>query len=579
MEQALETEDPGRVAKADEAFALARAVRAVVRSEFEAPVAAITGLIEIVLEDAVRDGGSRHVGDLETMRSAAHRLAHFITSMLDTADFEQSFARHDADAVASALRHDLRTPLTVIIGYGELVAEEAREDVRSSLLGPLEDALDAARRLLGHIDGMVVFVGMDADGSGPVDDGARADQPLVQQAIQTVRAVLRDAPEIEPGIMGRILVVDSNVSTLDLLSRRLARDGHRAQTAETGAAGLALVASGQFDLVLLDLMLPDVSGLDVLRRLKTNPATAPMPVVMTSALDEVATAVRCIEAGADDYLAKPVNTVLLRARIAASLDRKFLRDREIAITQALRAEQERSEALLRNVLPEVIVERLRDGETDIADPFEDVTILFCDLVGFTNLASSLQPAATLALLNGIFSGFDSLAAEFGLEKIKTMGDSYMAAGGLPERRADHAAAVADMALRMPEVVRQVSLEVGQRLDVRIGLHSGPVVAGIIGTQKFVYDVWGDTVNIASRMEHLSEPGRIQVSGATRTALGPDYLFEERSPLHVKGKGTMQTFFLVGRRDGARTGPPPLAQAPASTSKRPESLVGRRPERR
>src|SRR5205085_10377499 len=185
------------------------------------------------------------------------------------------------------------------------------------------------------------------------------------------------------------------------LSRRLTRDGHLITTAENGAAALALAGSSKFDLVLLDLMMPGLSGFEVLCRLKADERTGDIPVVMISALDEIDSAVRCIEAGAEDYLPKPFNPVLLRARIAACLERKRLLDE-------LRAEQQRSEALLLNILPRAVIARMRQGETQIADLIPEATVLFSDLVDFTGLSATLAPEETVKLLGILFSQFDDL---------------------------------------------------------------------------------------------------------------------------------------------------------------------------
>ena len=340
-------------------------------------------------------------------------------------------------------------------------------------------------------------------------------------------------------------MVDDNAANRDLLSRRLARDGHLVTMAENGAAALALANSGSFDLVLLDLMMPGLSGFEVLCCLKADECTRDIPVVMISALDEIDSTVRCIEAGAEDYLPKPFNPVLLRARINACLEKKQLRDRERAIAEELRGEKERSEALLLNILPRTIIDRLRQGETVIADRVADATILFADLVDFTALAARFPPERTVELLGGLFAEFDAIAARLGLEKIKTTGDGYMVAGGLPlpEPRPDHAAAVAEMALAMHEAAATAAPGFGERLQLRIGVHSGALIAGVIGTHKFVYDVWGDTVNTAKRMESYGAPGRIHVSTATRQMIGDGFHFEPREPLAIKGKGVMETYFL------------------------------------
>lgn len=209
----------------------------------------------------------------------------------------------------------------------------------------------------------------------------------------------------------------------------------------------------------------------------------------------------------------------------------------------LRAEQERSEALLLNTLPRPILDRLRRGETVIADRIDVATILFCDIVDFTTLAGRLAPERMIDLLGQLFARFDALAAEHGVEKIKTVGDCYMAVGGVPETRPDHAIAVAAMAVAMRDAAEATAIAVGEQVQLRIGVHSGPLIAGVIGTVKFVYDVWGDAVNTAKRMESSGLPGRIHVSAATRRMIGDEFSFEPRDPVAIKGKGLMETYFL------------------------------------
>jgi class 3 adenylate cyclase len=296
-------------------------------------------------------------------------------------------------------------------------------------------------------------------------------------------------------------------------------------------------------LVLLDLIMPEMNGFDVLRRLKATEHTSHVPVIVISALDELDSVVRCIESGAEDYLTKPFNPVLLRARINASLEKKRLRDRERKFIQDLEQERQRSESLLLNILPQIVVDRMRDGEKVIADRIIDVTILFCDLVGFTALSQELSADRTIAFLSRIFSAFDRLALEHGVEKIKTIGDAYMVAAGVPEPQADHVLRIVTLAPRMLEMVDVVAKETGLKLQARIGIHTGPIVAGVIGTHKFVYDVWGDTVNTASRMESHSLAGRIQISAATRAALGNRFELEPRGMVDIRGKGMMETYFL------------------------------------
>ncbi|MBD2112810.1 MULTISPECIES: adenylate/guanylate cyclase domain-containing protein [Cyanophyceae] len=221
---------------------------------------------------------------------------------------------------------------------------------------------------------------------------------------------------------------------------------------------------------------------------------------------------------------------------------------ELEITlKELNKEKERSEQLLINILPESIVQRLKENDTSIAEHFDEVTILFADIVNFTPIAARLQPFEVVELLNGIFSEFDDLVEEFGLEKIKTIGDAYMVAAGLPVPRTDHAEAIANMALAMQQRVADFRSKTGEAFQIRVGINTGTVVAGVIGTKKFIYDLWGDTVNVASRMESTGLAGGIQVTAATYNWLKDRYDFEVRGTVQVKGKGAMETYWLRGKQ--------------------------------
>jgi class 3 adenylate cyclase len=211
------------------------------------------------------------------------------------------------------------------------------------------------------------------------------------------------------------------------------------------------------------------------------------------------------------------------------------------------AARRRSETLLHNVLPEVVATRLKRDPSPIADRFEDVTVLFGDIVGFTPMSASMSPEELVASLDRVFTAFDALAERHGLEKIKTIGDAYMVVGGVPTPRVDHAEAIARMAIGMRQVIAEMDFPGGVRLEMRIGIHSGSVVAGVIGRKKFSYDLWGDTVNTASRMESHGEPGEIHVSDATQARLASRFVLRDRGLMHVKGKGELRTWFLDGAR--------------------------------
>jgi class 3 adenylate cyclase len=245
-----------------------------------------------------------------------------------------------------------------------------------------------------------------------------------------------------------------------------------------------------------------------------------------------------VSTGGRDYALLPVDVPEFGFINVYGTDVTAVRERE-----RLAGENER---LLLNILPRPIAQRLRDGEPLIADRFDDVTLLFADIVGFTSLSSTMSPAELVGVLNDVFCAFDELVEKYGLEKVKTIGDAYMVVGGMPEQSADHTARVAGMALDLADAVDEI--EAARRLGMafRIGLHCGPVVAGVIGTKKFIYDIWGDTVNVASRMESLGVPRRVQVSHAVMERLRGAFEFEARGLIDVKGKGPTPTYFLVDR---------------------------------
>ncbi|MGC9525304.1 MAG: adenylate/guanylate cyclase domain-containing protein [Limnospira sp.] len=216
--------------------------------------------------------------------------------------------------------------------------------------------------------------------------------------------------------------------------------------------------------------------------------------------------------------------------------------------EALRLEKEKSETLLLNILPDLIADRLKQTPGCIADGFAQATILFADITDFTGLSSQVSPTELVNLLNQIFSAFDRLTDKYGLEKIKTIGDAYMVVGGIPTPRPDHAEAIADLALEMQRVVREFRHQLDRGFDIRIGINTGPVVAGVIGLKKFTYDLWGDAVNVASRMESQGEAGKIQVGEPTYRLLGDRYVLEKRGIIPIKGKGNMTTYWLISKGD-------------------------------
>src|SRR6266699_6703642 len=341
-----------------------------------------------------------------------------------------------------------------------------------------------------------------------------------------------------------ILIVDDNEDNRYTLQLMLESDGHeRITCASGGNEAIALIEKEKFSLVLLDLMMPDMNGDEVLKQIKSDPDKRDIPVVMISADTDVEKVSQCIELGADDYLSKPFNPTILRARIAAALRRHSLRALESEYLGKLENEKRHCENLLRNILPAEIATRLRNGESNIADHFDDATVIFADVVGFGKITARMKAYEIVACLNQLFSEFDKLAEDVGVEKIKTIGDNYMAVSGVPTPRSNHARMAANFALDTIAATGRLRSRLPVPFTIRVGLHSGPVMAGVIGTRKFAYDVWGDTVNTAARVVGASEPNRVLASAATVKGLGSDYSFDGPHKIDNKEGRVLEAFFV------------------------------------
>jgi hypothetical protein len=362
--------------------------------------------------------------------------------------------------------------------------------------------------------------------------------------------------EIDPVFAAfSVLVVDDSRTLRKILIRELNSLGfHNILEAANGLEAIEVVKTKPVDLMLLDMEMPELDGLGVLGQLKADDTYKALPIIVISGADQFEKTIKCIEIGAEDYLPKPFDPILLRARIFSSLEKKRLRDldrKHLEMLnqekQLLEVEQMKTEKLMLNILPRPIAERLKRGEKNISGSYPDVTILFSDLVGFTKMSSKTTATELVKLLNDLFTRFDVRAEALGLEKIKTIGDAYMAVGGLPIPRPDHAALCAEMALGMFEDLKNFNQENNAELNMRVGMNSGPVVAGVIGFTKFSYDLWGNTVNTASRMESTSQHGRVQVSPSTYEALKDAYDFEDAGLMECKGLGEIRTHLLVGKK--------------------------------
>lgn len=508
------------------------------RHALRTPLNQIIGYSEMLMESAEENNASAIVPDLKRIHSCGGQLLAVINDAL--APWKIDSGRIDF----AAMRQAMQPPLAVVVDEALMCLERSRASGHDELVKDLEKILAAARNLDRLFDNNAYSEELIVGQTNP------PGTPNTPPDAIPLGAVISPAIPDELGITAhpmasaKLLAVDDDPMNRDMLSRRLEKLGYEVTDASNGREALQKLKDGNFDLVLLDILMPDLDGFQTLEFMKADPRLRHVPVIMLTALDDVASTVRCIEAGAEDYVPKPFNPTILRARISASLEKKRLRDQEQAFLAQLQIERSKSERLLLNVLPKAIAERLKAGQRTIVDSFIDSTVLFADIVGFTRIAARQSPHRTVQLLNELFSGFDRIAEQRELEKVKTIGDAYMLASGVPVIRTDHAEACAEAAFEFLEAVRVFNRRHSLEWGIRIGMNSGPVVAGIIGTKKFSYDLWGDTVNIASRMESHGQPGKIQVSEATKKLLEGKYDFQPMGVIEIKNSSPMPTFLLA-----------------------------------
>ena len=500
---------------AREALLRDSARHALLREQLLAPANAILAYGQLLADAAPR--GSREAGYLARIVASARQVTERLAvagAALSAADDDLALVAPPAPrpALASGCDQGLR---------------------RAAAGGPARRCrARTSTRMLQRVAEILRRVDELAAGAGPDEGSAELAAALA--------ATADSLPGKAAGSPGRILVVDDHENNRFLLQDILTLAGHEVALAESGAAALAWLERQPADLVLLDLLMPAMNGLEVLLALRRRPALAELPVLVLSGVDHSEMTGQCLAAGAQDFIRKPFDTAILRARVAAALERKRLHDRERHYLAQLDAEKRRAEALLANILPAAVIARLGRGERTIADRIEPVTVLFADIVGFTRIAARLSPVRLVADLDRLVSAFDGARGRAG------GGEDQDRGRRLPRRRRrardlrpDHADAAAELALRMTEAAAALAPELGADYRLRVGLHSGPVLAGVIGRRKFSYDVWGDTVNVASRLQQQSAPGAITLSAVTAASLAGRFLAEPLGEVELRGRGAFR----------------------------------------
>ena len=334
-----------------------------------------------------------------------------------------------------------------------------------------------------------------------------------------------------------ILIVDDEVTNLKILREYLTTADHeyRILQATNGKQAFEIAQKADPDLVILDWMMPVMSGIDALRNMKATEITQNIPIIMATAKTSAQDLKEALESGAMDYVRKPIDKTELLARVRSA----------IQLSHAYK----QSEELLLNILPKEIAEELKTKGTVDPKPYDLATVLFTDFKGFTSVASKMKPIDLLKELNTCFDGFDEIIEKYEMERIKTIGDAYMCVGGVPNVNKTNPVNAVLAALEMQRFMHQKREDKAAQGEnywqCRLGINSGEVIAGVIGRKKFAYDIWGDTVNSASRMESNGEAGKVNISGQTHELVKDLFEFEHRGKINAKGKGEVDMYFVLG----------------------------------
>ncbi len=513
-----------------------------IRHDLRTPINHILGYCEMLQEDEQLP--AIFAPDLAKIHAGGRQLEALITEYFDEETFETK--RGDVHRLC----HDLRTPVNQIIGYSEILQEQAEEISRKKYLPDLRKIRDAAALWLGLMEEHLLPTVTGADGAsvlGSEFEGSRILSPGITFQSPAASATAR-AREVH----GRLLVVDDDESNRDMLSRRLQHDGYTVQTAANGVDALRLLRSSPFDLVLLDLIMSGLDGYQVLLKIKHDPALREIPVLMLSALDQEGGIARCIEQGAEDYIAKPFRPVFLRARIEASLEKKRLRDLDrLRLVELGRAHELVRRAFGRYVSEEVATRILQSPEgLELGGEEREVTILMSDLRGFTALIARLAPQHVVALLNLYLEAMVEVISRYGGTIDEIIGDAILVLFGAPLPSEDHAAkAVAcglAMQLAMADVNQRLKAKGATELEMGIGINTGRVIVGNIGSlRRTKYAAVGFNVNLAGRIESFTTGGQVLISESTRAAIQSPLRLDAQFSVEPKGAAQSLQLHEVG----------------------------------
>ena len=504
------------------------------RHNLKNPVNAILGFSEMLIEDCEDEGIDAILPDLKKIHDSGTEILKIIEESLSDSNVEVSGDK--ISEIGRKMEVSLRTPINAVIGYSEMLQEDADDIDIDTLYDDLDKIIKSGKNLTKEIDKVISF--------NPTELVEKKGQSLdaIKSVLTSIQPINKD--EEVKITKGSILVVDDNKNNTTLLKKRLQKIGNHVKTANDGIEALESIQDSRFDLILLDIIMPNMNGYEVLEFIKKDKRYYEIPVIMLSSMDDLTSIYRCIELGADDYVTKPFDKMILEARISACIEKKQLRDKEKLLLKQIRKEKEKSDSLLLNILPKDIAERLKSGEDLIADKHNQVSVLFADIIEFTPQSNNLNPKELVSILNTIFTHFDDLSIKHNIEKIKTIGDNYFAVAGLQTNSRKSVINLVKMAKNMILAIEDINNNLNvMTISIRIGIHTGPVVAGVIGKNKFAYDLWGSTVNKASRMESTGYKNKIQVSFETYSLIKEDFELLEEREVDIKGLGPTNTYII------------------------------------
>lgn len=520
------------------------------RGDLLAPLQSVIELSAGILAGLPVSAPAVLISDLRNIHSQAHELHGEVLRILAPTVARDSSDLSDPE-VRSRVRHDMLNRLNPIINYSEMWAEDLADEGLEVFEKDLGVIASLGKRCMRVID--TILAPSDSD-----------SLPTPDLSPRTHREVPSATPHNPPrvALTGRVLVVDDNELNRDILRRLLESRGHTVECAAGGIEALKLLDEQPVDIILLDMVMPGMNGVEVLQKLKADPILCDIPVLIVSALNEMDCIVECIQLGAEDYLTRPISPVFLQARLGACLDRKRLREKEKLYVRALDDERRRSDELLHVILPGKVIGELKETNRVRPQRHEGVAVLFADIVNFTPYCEMHTPEEVVDQLQAVFEEWEEAALDHGIQKIKTIGDAFMAACGLLVPAANPVLSCVQFGMEMIRIIER--MQAGWSL--RVGVHYGPLVAGVLGRRQFLFDVFGDTVNTASRMESHGVPGAIVLSESAQRQVAHACHTRQLDSIPVKGKGVIDRFQFIEYCSGIHFAIPPkrvpAAEAPS-----------------